>query len=90
MEKIKGYTYGQVGASPVSLADLDLLKKTVLFSSDDEKHLKLAGEVLKDQTNEVLALWYGFVGGNEHLVHYFGKGGKPDMEYLAAVRIRFG
>ena len=90
MEKIKGYTYGQVAQSPVSLADLDLLKKTVLFSSDDEKHLQLAGEVLKDQTNEVLDLWYGFVGANEHLVHYFGKGGKPDMEYLSAVRMRFG
>ena len=54
MEKIKGYTYGEVAQSPVSLADLELLKKTVLFSSDDEKHLQLAGEVLKDQTNEVL------------------------------------
>jgi hypothetical protein len=85
METIKGYSYGKVGLSPVSVTDLELLKKTILFTAEDEKYLKLAGEVLKDQTNEVLNLWYGFVGGNEHLVHYFGKGGKPDMEYLAAV-----
>lgn len=36
-EQIKGYAYGQVGQSPVSIADLDLLKKTVLFTEEDEK-----------------------------------------------------
>ncbi len=90
MEQIKGYAYGQVAQSPVSLDDLSLLKKTVLFSEDDEKYLRLAGEVLKGQTNDVLDLWYGFVGGNEHLVHYFTKNGQPNMDYLAAVRARFG
>jgi hypothetical protein len=90
METIKGYSYGKAAQSPVSVTDLELLKKTVLFTSEDEKYLKLAGEVLKDQTNEVLDLWYGFVGGNEHLVHYFTHNGKPNMEYLTAVRARFG
>lgn len=89
-EQIKGYAYGQVGQSPVSIADLDFLKKTVLFTEEDEKNLRLAGEVLKDQTNEILDLWYGFVGGNEHLVHYFSKNGQPNMDYLTAVRARFG
>jgi len=89
-EQIKGYTYGKGGQSPVSIADLDLLKKTVLFTADDEKNLKLAGEVLQDQTNEVLDLWYGFVGGNEHLVKYFAKNGQPNMDYLTAVKARFG
>ncbi len=87
---IKGYTYGAVAQSPVSIAELALLKQTVLFTEEDEKYLRLAGEVLKDQTNDVLDLWYSFVGGNEHLVHYFGKSGKPNMEYLTAVRTRFG
>lgn len=89
-EQIKGYAYGQAGQSPVSITDLELLKKTVLFSEEDEKNLRLAGEVLKDQTNDVLDLWYGFVGGNEHLVHYFTKNGQPNMDYLTAVRARFG
>lgn len=87
---IKGYAYGHVAQSPVSIADLELLKKTVLFDAEDEKYLRLAGDVLKDQTDQVLDLWYGFVGANAHLVHYFGKNGKPNMEYLAAVRARFG
>lgn len=56
METIKGYSYGKVGQSPVSVTDLELLKKTVLFTAEDEKYLKLVGEVLKDQTNEVLDL----------------------------------
>ena len=90
METIKGYTCGKAGQSPVSAADLELLKKTVLFTAEDEKYLKMAGDVLKDQTNEVLDLWYGFVGNNSHLVHYFTHNGKPNMEYLTAVRARFG
>lgn len=89
-EPIKGYAYGQVGQSPVSIADFALLKKTVLFSEEDEKNLRLTGEVLKDQINEVLDLWYGFVGSNEHLVYYFTRNGQPNMDYLTAVRARFG
>lgn len=87
---IKGYTYGAAAASPVTLQDLDLLKQTVLFTEEDEKYLRMAGEVLKDQTDAVLDLWYGFVGGHPHLVHYFTKNGQPNMDYLSAVRHRFG
>ncbi|MBM3416269.1 MAG: protogloblin ApPgb [Bacteroidetes bacterium] len=87
---IKDYTYGAAAASPVTLQDLDLLKQTVLFTDEDERYLQMAGEVLKDQTDAVLNLWYGFVGGHPHLVYYFTKNGQPDMDYLTAVRHRFG
>ncbi|NWG26904.1 MAG: protogloblin ApPgb [Ignavibacteriaceae bacterium] len=92
MEQIKGYDYGKptLEQSPVTMQDLALLKKTLLWSDDDDRFLKMAGDVLKDQTNEVLDLWYGYVGGNEHLVHYFTKDGQPNMDYLTAVRARFG
>lgn len=92
MESIKGYDYGKAALekSPVTLQDLALLKKTLLWSDDDDRYLSLAGEVLKDQTDDVLDLWYGYVGGNEHLVYYFTKNGKPNMDYLTAVRARFG
>jgi len=40
---------------------LELLKQTVLFMDEDERYLRLAGEVLKDQIDAVLDLWYGFV-----------------------------
>jgi len=89
MEAIKGYSYGRVSQSPVSLTDLELLKKTVMFNAEDEQHLKMAADVLRDQTSEVLDMWYGFVGSNEHLIQYFAHNGQPNMEYLTAVRARF-
>jgi hypothetical protein len=92
METIQGYDYGKPGlsTSPVTIADLALLKKTLLWSEDDNRYLQLAGEVLKDQTEAVLDVWYGYVAGNDHLVSYFSKDGKPNTDYLAAVRARFG
>jgi hypothetical protein len=92
METIKGYDYGRatLEQSPVTMEDLDLLKKTLLWTDDDDRYLKMAGEVLKDQTSDVLDLWYGYVGGNDHLVHYFSKNGAANADYLTAVRARFG
>lgn len=91
METIKGYDYGKatLEQSPVTMQDLALLKKTLLWSDEDDRLLNMAGEVLKDQTNDVLDLWYGYVGGNEHLLHYFTKNEQPNLDYLTAVRARF-
>jgi hypothetical protein len=90
---IPGYTYGSnaLATSPVTLEELERLKHTVLFSAEDEQHLRLAGEVLADQVDDVLDLWYGFVASQPHLVYYFsGADGQPIGDYLGAVRQRFG
>ncbi|HEY8399667.1 MAG TPA: protoglobin domain-containing protein [Cytophagaceae bacterium] len=89
---IAGYSYGNssLAQSPISLKDLDLLKKTLLFTEEDEKYLGMAGEVLSGQVESILDVWYNFVGQNEHLAYYFSKDGQPDAGYLAAVRARFG
>ena len=88
---IPGYDYGNVPASPLTLQDFDLLKQSVLFTEEDERYLRLAGDVLEDQVEDVLDLWYGFVGSHSHLVYYFtGPDGQPIADYLAAVRKRFG
>ncbi|MDF2920241.1 MAG: hypothetical protein K0S70_4459 [Microbacterium sp.] len=87
-----GYAYGQasLAPSPVTLADLDALKQTVLWFSADEVAIRRAGEILIPQTEEILDVWYGFVGAHPHLVATFaGKDGTPNMEYLGAVRRRF-
>ncbi|MFA0759472.1 MAG: hypothetical protein NOOUEUKL_002151 [Candidatus Fervidibacter sp.] len=92
-ETIHGYTYGteQVAKSPVSLEELALLKAATMFTEEDERYLRMAGEVLADQIDEILDLWYGWVGSHPHLVHYFsGPDGQPDLHYLQAVRARFG
>jgi hypothetical protein len=93
MNHIPGYTYGtsQVAPSPLTLEDLDNLKKAVLFTEEDEHYLRMAGEVLADQVEDILDVWYGFVGSHPHLVYYFTDGkGNANAEYLAAVRKRFG
>lgn len=87
---LPGYTYGRVTPSPVSIDELALLKQTVLFSEEDERLLRLAGDVLADQTDAILDVWYGFVGSHPHLLRYFSQEGQPDPHYLAAVRQRFG
>lgn len=89
---IPGYTYGtpQVKRSPVTLADLDLMKKTVMFGDDDVKALRMSHDVLKGHVEEILDVWYGFVGANPHLLAQFSsKDGKPLDDYLGRVRKRF-
>ena len=89
---MKGYDYGnsKLEKSPISLQDLELLKKTLLWSEEDDKHLRKAGEILKDQTDDVTDLWYSYVGSHEHLLKYFTKNGEPNTDYLTAVKARFG
>jgi hypothetical protein len=91
---IPGYTYatGAVARSPVTLADLELMKKSVLFDHEDVKYLRLSHDVVKDQVEAILDVWYGFVGATPHLLASFtGKSdGKPLGDYLGAVRKRFG
>lgn len=88
-----GYTYGtnKVSKSPFSLDDLKLLQQSVLFGEDDIKYLKMSHDILKDQTNDILDVWYGFVASTPQLVYFFGNKttGKPEGEYLAKVRERF-
>ncbi|MBX6754987.1 MAG: protogloblin ApPgb, partial [Thermorudis peleae] len=94
MSQIPGYTYGTaaVPRSPISLEEFELLKKTVLFTDEDIAALRQAHDVLADQVDAILDVWYGFVGANPHLLYYFTRrsDGQPDTTYLDRVRQRFG
>ena len=90
---IPGYTFGtpELASSPVTARDVDMLKATLLWSEEDDRYLRMAGEVLADQVDDVLELWYGYVGSHPHLVHYFADPhGEPIGPYLERVRARFG
>ncbi len=91
--QIPGYTYGNpvLAASALSLDDLRLLERTLMFGEDDVRWLRIAGETLADQIDAILDVWYGFVGSQPHLLASFSSAdGAPDGDYLAAVRVRFG
>jgi hypothetical protein len=91
-DKIFGYEYGsaELEESPVTIEDLNLLKQTLLWSNEDDQYLKMAGSILIDQTDQILDLWYGYVGSHKHLLYYFTKDDQPITEYLSSVRKRFG
>jgi len=91
---IPGYTYGTgaVPRSPLSLEDFELLKQSVLFSDEDRQFLRQSYDVLHDQVEDILDVWYGFVASHPFLVHFFSDQmtGQPNEHYLDAVRKRFG
>jgi len=94
LTNIPGYTYGTdaVPPSPLSPDEFELMKKSLLFGDEDIRYLRLSREILEPQVDDILDVWYGFVGSNSHLLASFtGRmDGKPIEEYLSAVRRRFG
>ena len=97
MEKVKdaipAYTYGTsaVGPSTVSVAELQELKVTVGFTPEDERFLRLAGEVLAGQTKQIVDHWRSsIIAGIPNLArHSRTPEGNPIPEYLAQSSLRF-
>jgi hypothetical protein len=89
---LPGYTYGtpEAANSPISPADLELLKKTVDFTEEDEKCLRMAGEVLHGQTENVVKAWRTVIAANPHLAKYsLDSEGRPVGHYSTASGLRF-
>ena len=91
---IPGYTAGTnaIARSPLGLSEFERMKASALFGDEDLQHLRLSHEVVKDQVEQILDVWYGFVGSQPHLLASFSSSGdgKPLGDYLGAVRRRFG
>lgn len=91
---LPGYRLGDpaLAPSPITISDLDDLRKSLLLGDDDIAALRRAHDVVQDQIEAILDVWYGFVGANPHLLHYFTDtgSGAPIDAYLQAVRRRFG
>jgi hypothetical protein len=80
----------ELTTSPMTTDDLAELKATLLWTDDDTAALRRAGEILAPQVEQLLDVWYGFVGSHPFLVATFaGADGTPDARYLALVRARF-
>lgn len=93
MSTIPGYRLNDpaLPASGLSSTAFAELKASLLFGPEDAAALRRAEAVLAPQVEAILDVWYGFVGGNPHLLRYFSTpSGEPIGAYLDAVRKRFG
>ena len=92
-EHIAGYTYGtsEVDTSPVSMKELEQLKISVGWTAEDERCLRLAGEVLADQVEPIVRHWRsGIIAGIPNLArHSRTPEGDAIPEYLAKSNFRF-
>jgi hypothetical protein len=90
---VPGYAYGEqkLAKAPYAMADLKGLQASMLFTAEDVEALRQSKEILADQTDAILDVWYGFVASTPELVYFFSsaKSGEPDGAYLEAVRKRF-
>jgi hypothetical protein len=91
--QIPGYTYGEaeVGKSRVSARELEDLKASAGFTEEDRRYLQLAGEVLSDQTRQIVEHWRsGIIAGIPNLAkHSRTLEGDAIPEYLAKSNLRF-
>ncbi len=92
-EHIPGYSYGtlEVASSPVSMMELNDLKISVGFTEEDQRYLRLAGEVLADQTKQIVDHWRnGIIASIPNLArHSRTREGNAIPEYLANSNLRF-
>ncbi|MCS3798684.1 protoglobin domain-containing protein [Niastella sp. OAS944] len=92
VDNIAGYAYGanDLATSPVTMKDLDELKQTITLDSEDMRYLRMAAEVLEDQTDSLVNLWRGVISTMPHLSYYFkDANGNINEEYKAKVKERF-
>ncbi len=92
-EHIPGYSYGtaEVAKSPVSMMEFYDLKISAGFTEEDERYLRLAGEVLADQTRQIVEHWRsGIIAGIPNLArHSRTPEGNAIPLYLANSNLRF-
>ena len=91
--KIPGYAKGDpaLPASPLSTAEFEAMKEAALFGTADVEALRRSRPILEPRTEEILDVWYGFVGSKPFLLEQFSRPtGEPEPQYLARVRARFG
>jgi hypothetical protein len=90
---IPGYAFGSndVPTSLISMQELNELKMSVGLTDEDERYLRLAGEVLEDQVKPIVEHWRsGIIASIPHLArHSRSSEGKPLPDYLANSNKRF-
>lgn len=89
---IPGYRMGDPSLPPGALdvAAFERVCTATLFTDEDRQALREAKEIIAPQVEQLLDVWYGFVGSHDFLLAYFSTPEGPSGDYLARVRARFG
>ncbi|MBC8164603.1 MAG: protogloblin ApPgb [Bryobacteraceae bacterium] len=92
-EDIPGYSYGraEVARSSISETHLAQLKISAGFTDQDERYLRLAGEILRNQTEQIVHHWRNqIIAGIPNLArHSRTAEGEPIPAYLEKSNARF-
>ena len=91
-DEISGYNYGsaEVAKSPITPQELQELKESAGFTSEDETWLHRAGLVLKGHTAAIVEKWRAVISAHPHLARYSLKpNGEKDPHYSEASGLRF-
>ncbi len=91
-DEIPGYDYGSPKAakSPITTKRLEQLKQSSGFTKDDEHWLRVAGEVLVDQTKQLVEKWRAVISAHPHLTRYSQRpDGQKDPHYSQMSGLRF-
>jgi hypothetical protein len=91
-ETIAGSTYGtdRAARSPLTMDDLARLEAAAGLTDDDDRYLRMAGDVLADQAADMVDTWRGMLAGHPHLAVYSAHpDGTPNTDYSAASHPRF-
>jgi protoglobin len=91
-EDIPGYDYGAASAahSPITIKELEQLKQSAGFTNEDERWLRIAGEVLTGRTKALVEKWRSVISAHPHLAQYSQTpDGQKDPRYGEASGLRF-
>ena len=90
-DHIPGYDYGSptIAQSPVRTEELELLKRTAGFTAEDEQWLREAGNIMADQTKQLVEKWRAAIAAHPHLARYSQRpDGSSDVRYGEASGLR--
>src|SRR5579884_1703400 len=88
---IPGYDFGspKIAPSPVTVRDFESMKEAAGFTGEDERWLRVAGEVLTGQTKELVTKWRDLIGSLPQLARYSqGRDGQKIPSYAERSGLR--
>lgn len=91
-DQIPGYDYGSsnLASSLISVEELNALKQSAGFTDDDERWLRAAGGILRDQTKALVGKWRSVIAAHPHLAKYsLRPDGERDPRYSERSGLRF-